>query len=380
MSKDFILAWYDGLLKKSGIPYPIICSILGLIAYLIYLFLARMMGFEWYPEEKIGFMLMGFLIAYQLFGVQYLLDKFKNILLHITSLNESEKDGFYCEVRDRFTGSLWYYALLAIVILPFYLTDWISSDYTLKENYTLMEQFLPYYLEEQSFWILAYDIYEDLIGLLALVLLSYILWIILNTTWTLRDMNFNSKSFFLNTNVLSIQLRLIPIKGLILSILFYYFICISLLILSYGLSDYILEKVTLAAFLLIGLVLFFVGYESLNNILRHQVDFEMDQLNKKSRDLTQRLLTIELSGDYSSKLQETNFISNMLDVLQKQRDSLAKSNSNIFDLKSIFSILSAFILPILTDIAKKNLNTLLQSGEIFNQGLSILNSLIHKMS
>ena len=141
-----------------------------------------------------------------------------------------------------------------------------------------------------------------------------------------------------------------------------------------------MEKVTLAAFLLIGLVLFFVGYESLNKILRHQVDFEMDQLNKKSRDLTQRLLTIELSGDYSSKLQETNFISNMLDVLQKQRDSLAKSNANIFDLKSIFSILSAFILPILTDIAKKNLNTLLQSGETFNQGLSILNSLINKIS
>jgi len=64
----------------------------------------------------------------------------------------------------------------------------------------------------------------------------------------------------------------------------------------------------------------------------------------------------------------------MLEVLQKQRESLREANIKVYDLRSIISIISAFILPILTDIAKRNLNLMLVSGDIINQGLSIIYS------
>ena len=70
---------------------------------------------------------------------------------------------------------------------------------------------------------------------------------------------------------------------------------------------------------------------------------------------------------------------NMLDVLQKQRDSLMKTNTRIYDLRSILSIISAFLLPILADFAKKNIILLLESEDIANQGISILNSLLNKI-
>jgi hypothetical protein len=372
------LTWYDGFLKK-GMPYPIISLIIGVIIYVIFLFLGRMMGVEWYPEDKIGFMLMGILIAYQLSGIQYLLDKFKKILLDICLLSNVDKGEFCIGVKNRFAGSMWYYALLALVILPFYLTDWISSDYTLKENYSLMEQFLPNYFEEPSSWILIYDIYCDLLGILALLLLAYILWIVLNITWTLKMASLNFHSLSTNANVFSIYMKLRPIKSSILSVLFYYFICISLLILSYGLSGYLLERITLVFLLLIGLIFFFVGYESLYEIVRRQEEFEVDQINLKSREYTQKLLAIDSNGNYDSRIQETNFISNMLDVLQKQRDSLIKANTRIYDVRSIVSIIGAFLLPILADFAKKNIIVLLESGDIANQGISILNSLINKI-
>jgi hypothetical protein len=343
------------------------------------LFLGRMLEWEWQLEEKRDFVLTGLLIAYQFSGIQYLLDSFKKILSDLCILSIDIETNYCMDIKSRFVSSLWYYVLVAIVIIPFYLTDWVSSDYSFKENYTLMEQFIPSYQQEPIFWVLALDIYQDLLGFLLLFLLAYILWIVLNITWTLRNVSLNIHGHSLIANVFSIHMKLRPIKNSILGILFYYFICISLLIYAYGLPGHILEKIILSVLLLIGLVLFFVGYESLNNIVRGQIELELDQINKKSGEYTQKLVNIDSTGDYGQKIQETNFISNMLDVLQKQREALTKTNTNEYDLRSIISFIGAFFLPILTDIAKKDLNIILGSGDIINQGISVLNSLVHKI-
>jgi hypothetical protein len=379
MSRYSRLTWLDGQFMGAGIPYPIIFLIFGFIIFIAYLFLGRMLEWEWPPNEKMSFMQTGFLIAYQLSGIQYLLDNFRKILSDLSLLSSDIDDDFCTAVEGRFTGSLWYFILLAVVILPFYLADWISSDYTLKENYTLLEQFMPAYLQDPSFWIGALDIYQDLIGLLILFLLGYILWVIFNIAWALRSASFTIIGLSSDASIFSIHTKLGPIKNSLLGILFYYFICISLLILNLGLAGYLFEKVTLLALLLAGLIFFFAGYQSLNEIVKHQIEFEIDQINMKSMEYTQKLLAIDSSGDYGPKIQETNFISSMLDVLRKQRDSLREANTKVYDLRSIISIISAFILPILTDIAKKNLNLMLVSGDIANQGLSIIYSLFHKI-
>jgi hypothetical protein len=392
MPKEYSLAWWDGLLKKSGIPYPIICSIIGITIYLIYLFFGRMLDVEWEQTAKFIFIVMGVSIAYQLSGAQYLLDEFKKILKYISLLSDIDEDNLYTRVRSKFAGSLWFYALLAIVVLPFYLTDLIASpEYTSIENYTLigylMEQFLPDYTEGSSYWFLAFDIYQQFIGFLSLILLAYILWIVLNITQTLRSVSLNFHSTSSNTNVFSVYMKLRPLKNSILSILFYYLICVSLLVLSYGLSDYLLERIALIALLIVGLIFCFIGYESLNDIVRSQIDYEMDQINRKTKEYAKKLLAIDPNGDYNPKIQETNFISNMLDVLQKQRDSLMKANTRVYDLRSIIGIISAFMIPILTNFITKKINLLLESGDIgnillnpidiVNQGIASLNSTIH---
>jgi len=379
MPKEFSMTWFDGLLKKAGISYSIICLVIGVIIYFIYLFFGKMLDIEWYTDDKLKFILMGTLIAYQFFGIQYLLDISKEVFLNLCILSNEVEESLCSEAKRRFSGSLWYYVLLVMVIFPFYSADWISSDYTLKENYTLMEQFVPNYAEDPRFWVLGFDIYHVSMGFLALFLLAYILWIIFNIAWTFRTFSLNFHSNPLTTSAFSIHMKLRSIKILILLSLFCYFICISLLILSYGLTGYIFEKITLASLLLVGLIFFFIGYESLNGIVRRQMEFEMDQINKKSQEYIQKLLAINSNGDYSQKIQETNFVSNMLDVLQKQRDSLTKAYTNIYDLASIISIISAFILPILTDIVKKNLHLLFESRDIADQGISILNSIIHNI-
>lgn len=380
MTKSSQWSWFDGLLKSTRLPYPILSLIIGLIIYIIYILLGRLTEFEWILEDKLKFSIMGILIAYELSGIQYLLDKFKKILLDLSLLNVDKDENSIKNFEQVFADSIWYYVLVGLVVLPFYIADWISSvDFTLKENYTLMEQFLPLYYEDPSFWIFILDIYHLFLGFLSIFLLACILWIILNITRTLRAEDHNVQNLSLNTNAFSVYMKLRPIKSSILNIIFYYFICISLVFFSYGLSGYLFEKIILLALLLIGLIFFFSGYESLYGLVRRQIDFEMDQLNKKKQIYAMKLLAIDPIGDYESKIKETNFISNMLEVLQKQRDSLTNSNTKIYDLRSIIGIISAFMLPILTDYIKKNINNLLQGGDFFNQGLSMINSLFHKI-
>jgi hypothetical protein len=378
MMKDSQWTWFDGLLKKTRLPYPVLSLIIGIIIYIIYLFLGRMMEIEWNLEDKLKFSIMGILIAYELSGLQYLLDKFKNILSDLSLLSVDNDSKSIRKNDGVFADPYWFIFLAGMVVLPFYIADWISPNFAPNENYTLMEQFLPNYAEESTFWILVFDIYHWFLGFLALFLLACILWIILNITRTIRAEGSKVQNLSLNTNAFSIYMKLRPIKSSILNIIFYYFICISLVFLSYGLSDYLFEKIILISLLVIGLTFFFGGYESLYGLVRRQVEFEMDQLNKKKQDYTKKLLAIDSTGDYESKIKETNFISNMLDVLQKQRDSLTNTDTKIYDLRSIIGIISAFMLPILTDYVKKNINNMLQAGDFFNQGLSMINSLFHK--
>jgi hypothetical protein len=379
MTRDSKLTWFDGLLKGTRLPYPVLSLIIGVIIYIIYLFFGRMIEHEWTFEDKLNLSLIGILIAYELSGLQYLLDKFKIILSHLNLLN-IDNDGKSIKKFDSvFADPYWFISLVVLVILPFYITDWISpTNFTLMENYSLMQQFLPDYAEKPTYWILVFDIYNWFLGFLALFLLACILWIVLNITQTIRAEGSDVQNLSLNTNAFSVHMKLRPIKSSILMIIFYYFVCISLIYLSYGLTDYLFEKIILLSLLVIGLTFFFSGYESLYGLVRRQAEFEMDQLNKKKQDYTKKLLAIDSTGDYESKIKETNFISNMLDVLQKQRDSLTNTDTKIYDLRSIIGIISAFMLPILTDYVKKNINNMLQAGDFFNQGLSMINSLFHK--
>jgi hypothetical protein len=381
---DIRWSWFDGLLKRFSMPYTIAAILIGIIIYFIYLFLGLMMHIPYYLEEKIGFLLMGILIAYQLSGIQYLLDEFKKITSNICILRPDIEESFSRKARNRFADSIWRYLLLIVVVIPFYLVDWISPEFTVRENYSLMKQFMPNYSSKATIWIISFDIYHSLLGLLALILLSCILWIILNIAWTLRYASHDFYGNPLNINVFSINSRLRPVRSSVLMISFYYFVCISLLIFSYGLPGYILEKVILSAFLLTGLIFFFVGYESLYDITRDQIELEVDKISKKTLEFQQELLSLQSGGDYGLKIQETNFISSMLDALQKQRDAVAKAKTKVYSFRAIVSFIAAFFLPILTDvvkndIVKKNLTAIIQSGDLVNQGLSMISSLYHKI-
>jgi hypothetical protein len=374
MPKESHLYWFEKVLKRNSVSYPIVFIVIGAIIWSIYSFLGRMMELDWDNETRITVVLMGIIVAFQLMGVEYLLDTRRNILRELRNLYSDQSGNITIKIEEMPHKLFWYYVLMPAVILPFYLIDWISY------NYTFEEYFLEYYTAQPSNWSLLFDIYSDLVGLLILFIFFNIIWILTDVAWTIRYVSIGSYGQKMSANLFAANSRLGAIRDSLLKIVAYYFICVSLIIASYvNFSEHIYETIFLISFLLLGLIFFFIGFEAVNSLMESQVALISNDINEKIQRYVEKLLCIESDGDPVQKNQETNFISNMLDVLQKQRDALAKENTKIYDIRSVFSFLSVFFLPILTDIAKKDLNNIfLVSGDINNHWISIMNSLFTK--
>jgi|WetSurMetagenome_2_1015567.scaffolds.fasta_scaffold00750_7 hypothetical protein len=368
------LFWFEKILKGIPVFYPITSIVFGAMIWLIFLAIGNMMELEWDNETRITILLMGIVVAFQLMSLQYLSNIWRNTLAEICNLY-ANKNGFdIINIKEMPHKLFWYYAMMLVVILPFYLIDWISP------NYTLAEYFLEYYSYDPSNWSLLFDIYKDLAGLLVLFLFFNILWILTNMAWTIRSIGTQSHGLKMNANIFAANRRLGAIRDSLLKAVACYFICVSLIIASYvDFSIHIYETAYLILFLAMGLVFFLVGSEAVNSLMKGQIALVSNNINEKIQEYLERLLRIESDGDPSQKIQETNFVSNMLDVLQKQRESLAKESTKVYDLRSVFSFSCVFFLPIITDLAKKELNSILASGDVINQGISALNSIIQRI-
>ena len=225
--------WVECLFKRVPLPYYIVSTILGLIIYFGYVFFGiKIHQFPFPFYANLSAVSMCIMVAYELAGIQYLLNVMKRIFYYWSSLFEESADNICMITRKRFIGSYLYYILVLLVIAPFYLIDWIyPSEQNLLKNF--MNHYLPIYSMIPTKWGVIFDIYLQFLGILALFFLATILWIMVNITWTLRSPTISPLNYPPKMNVFSTKMRVTSIRDLILKTLTYYFICISLAIISY---------------------------------------------------------------------------------------------------------------------------------------------------
>jgi len=263
------------------------------------------------------------------------------------------------------------------VIAPYFLADLISptSGDLMKQ---LMKQYFPAYSQDVGNYLaLSLDICWLLSGILALFLLATILWIIINIPLALKDVSDNYYNLSMNESVFSMNSKLRPIRDSIMKALTYYFIDISLLAISYiDLTRYLHEVIILLLFLLIGILFFFVGFQSISKLLNGQLQIEQDKINKRSQEYLQQLTNLH-PANRCKNIEEISQISTVLDILQKQREVIGEINTRVYDLRSILSFLGVLLLPIITEILKKFF--LFGSTGIVNYGGMLMNSTFNKL-
>jgi len=355
MREDKDWLWIETLFKKIPLPYPLLCFIIGSIIYSIYILFSKMIDvlpLNFYAQ--LSAVSMSILIPFMLGGIQYLFDIMIRIISGIDKLSLKHEDNMYVNAKRRFVNSGWHYIFIISVVTPFYLIDWVPP---LKESFLdhFKETYLPIYSisEFHTIWGLSFDIYIQLLGLFSLFLLSYILWIMFNITWTLKDWESSCCSIALEAGIFNTKMKIVSIKNSILRILFFYFSCISLAIISYLNPTKFFSKETglLLVLLLIGISFFFLGLGAIQQALKSQVERELEEINKKSQEQVQKLKKITSIDNHSEK-DEISTTSDILDVFRKQREELELVNTNVYDIRSVARFVGMLILPFISSIFK----------------------------
>jgi hypothetical protein len=373
MSKEDNLNWVESLFNRIPLSYPIVSLIIIFVLYMVFAFISYMLDKD--RPHLLAHLLalsMCITIAYQLGGIQYLMNTMKKIFFYWDSLFCETGCYDYIEYKERFMGSNLYFVLILLTIVPFYLIDWIppfGSD--LKTHF--FELYLPVYSVQQyhNMWGLLLDVFDQTLGFLIIFLLAIIIWIMTNITWLLCGPKYIHGNYIPKINIFSTKMRVLSIRSSILKVITYYFICISLATASYfnPMEFHIKEIGILLIFLLVGIIFFFLGLNAIQQVLKSQVEFELDKINKMDQGQLEILTDIASRENHSSNSQDITNIINILDAFQKKREQMEKIDTNIFGFNSIARFLGTFLLPIITGIFKLNIDIIIK---IINNMISSL--------
>jgi len=330
--------WLEAVFKRIPLPYSLVSYFVFIIIYSIYwLFSTKVYWFEWHIFHNFQSLVASILIAYLLIGIKFLLDKTRDTFQYIDLLYEDREINFYAIFKDRYTRSLLYRMLVILsVIVPFIILSWNA---------------LPYHAgEPHNVWAIGLDAYGYTLLFLILLLLSEMLWLIVNVVWSLNEIRCISKAISSKVNVFGIEMKLRPVRNFLLIFVIYYFFALALAISTYlgPTNKFPYEIVFFSVLLFFGIVLFFAGLEAIQRLIDCHVENELDNLNKKMEEQHRLLMDSVSKGGYRENKDEINYISGNLEIFRKERDSLIQINRKAYDLTAIGAFIASFLVPLVT--------------------------------
>jgi hypothetical protein len=276
-------------------------------------------------------------------GLIYLSERTRETFKFIDLLYGDLKKDHLARMEARIIGARGYHLLLFLSIMsPFIIMSWGQ---------------LPYHQYElNNKWALGLDFFNYSLSFLIIVLLIELLWLIINIVWSINEIGKVSNAFSTAIDVFSIVMKLRPLRNFFLIFIIYYFIAIALIISTYlsptgNLShngEITPESIYFVVLLLIGGALFIAGLETIQRIINCRVENELDILNKRRDEQHQLLIKAILNGNSNQKADEIESISKVLDIIQKERDSLLQINRRAYDVASVSLFISSFLIPLLT--------------------------------
>jgi len=342
--------WEEKLVEHFNFPYQLFSLLLGTIVFIIY-FLFSLFNHDFfnifYPFDMYHFLetsSLSTLIAMEVGVIHYLANESRGIIKYLDSLYSTNLYIVLDSNVRRLKWRIFIYVLIAfpfIIIkikegnlLPFYSADIGNPNHTILIAYSN----------------LILDIYNYFIEYLSLFLLGDIVWVLINISEIFEKIRCNPYGMPPKPNVFSLYLKLKPINYFTLRVLAYYFLIITLAILSYvtpykDIPNQIPNQwVALIVLLLIGgLIFFLVVMGSVRRLLNIRIENELDEINKKRQDQLEKIKEIASEDDYSKRLDEIRYISSMMEILKAQEEGIMENYDRAFSITRNITIISAFI-------------------------------------
>ncbi len=341
--------WVEKFFKKIPVPYPIASLLIAGIIYLIFWFFStKVVSFPWEFYHSFVASTLSILIAFQLVGIQYILNNIKKTFRELSShtKNKTSIDSLYVKLKYRFSRSYWYYVIVTAVIAPFVVNDLM---HILHDGNT-------FYSVETTIWSFLLDIYNYAAGYFMFFLMAIFLWIILNIILTLNEMRSDPYRYLIKIDIFNIDGigGLGPLRDLISKILIFYFICITLAIISYisPFSIFSYESYFLIILLLVGVAFFLSSVGTIRKLLRGRIEDEINKINERYQLEHQKLMELVSEGSY--KEEELSLVSTALQTLYVERERMLQlyGNARGYDIKTLVQFFSTFILSLAAFVEK----------------------------
>jgi hypothetical protein len=338
----------EALFEKLGLHYLVVSLLLADIFYIVYFSFSYFVAiFELNdPYYVLQISAMSVLVGYEMAGIKYLLIETRKAFSKI----KSDEDNYLISIKNaysvlekRLTKSHWYYAAIIVLI--------VAPPLIIDSQELASGQVSTFYWWDETIPSALLDAYNYLVTYLIIMLLAIILWIMVNVLFLIYQMGNGQHLIGLKFNPFSADQigGLGSIKNLILKFITFYFVCVTLIVLSYvGPSSLISHpSIFYLVLLIIGVMFFAVCSLSLQRILKRKISEELDVIGslyeKKSKEIIKTY-----TEEKEHNKEDIAKLSTDIEALVKCRERLLKIGWKVFDIKAIAIFIGSFLL---TDIA-----------------------------
>jgi len=304
--------WIERLFGMTSVHYTFVSLTLGSILFLVFvLFSLVIFDFKLNFYNRIIAVSTCLLIPYQLSGVKFLLDELRGTLAHLKT--DPKKDAKFRDLCDalerRFTRDKLKYVIIILVILPFILID---------INYGLTNRWYEFFPN------IPFELYSRTLEYVIYFLFAIILWIIINISWTLKELSSDEYISIIKLDIFSTDELggLGILKSLVLKAVVFYFLGTALAILSYagpsGVVCY--ESMYYIILLIIGVIFFFICMNSVNRVLKGCIEAEMKDLRDIYYKKRMNFMVATSEEGLEIKKEELECLSTSLDTICSDRE------------------------------------------------------------
>ncbi len=288
---------------------------------------------------------MSISIAFQLFGIQYFLNRMRGSFGELIVGSESERECLrpIDQLRKNFTTSKIFYLLILVAFSSLAVAK-IDAFYSGSEPF--------FYPRNPTFWALALDIYNNLVSLFVIYLLATLLWMTFNISYMFFKINNNLYNGYLRIEPLDPDRAggLNHLKELLLWFSIFYFLIAALAALTNftnpGLS--MLESISISLFWLTGAVFFLYDWYALRSFIRGKIGDEVSILSKILESKRTHLIDLLSKNEENENEYKIDLLSNSLDIINKERDRIQRYKLKVFDAKTIILFAGSSMISLVT--------------------------------
>jgi hypothetical protein len=284
---------------------------------------------------------MSLLIPLQMAAIKNMVEKIRLYFKRIKfdNLDENINIDAFTRFERKFNYSNWYYVLLILIYFPFVAI--------------FIRYYSLFYLREAkpNLIVFIFDIYNNFLDIASIFLFFFLLWIIFNFTYSLREISLPPFNDLIILDPISADNMggLGSLKYFILDQILLYSLCITIATFSYIDARQLIFRYESYIFLLIlimGIGSLIYSLFSIQYLLRYRKEKAIKNINKLYIEHDKKFKEL-IVDDQNTEDSRLNKISTIINEIKSEREIIMSMQANLIDFRTLGTIISSILLPII---------------------------------